>query len=651
MNSKFLAALTASTVLAGLALSPALAAGPTGLGYELTIPVPQVTYPLPVVDNYVHQTGKARDGREFSKYDDKDNPIIEILGGFDKVWSLNDPAWANGGADGKGPDDYSNAEIRDPQVWADNMAYVLKVTGKKRTDAQALAAYLDDRRPKHYSVIDGLGPLAELYKQGAGASTSLPHTLETFDVNKVIEVKEEDKGTGPGVEDSDLGAFVTFMNMMRGPEGTTSPSKYFFSSPRPWRMTDTGDVVQTGTETIADKTYETYDSNVQVVPALKYVRETRGRRKDGGFPSGHTNAAFLSAIAYAYAFPERFGEMLTRASELGEDRILAGMHSPLDVMGGRTMATAVAAAYLNDPAFAEAKTKAFDTLHKYFSDHTPDGVSLYDWAHSKDAHDRFANMEVNKAVYRQRMTYDFHQDPKDMGQAMIVPKGAEVLLETRYPYLSAEQRRVVLASTGLPSGYPVLDETNGWGRLDLAKAADGYGRFDGDVRVEMWRDNAGLNAFDTWGNSIAGAGRLEKTGDGTLALTGANSFTGGVLMSGGTLVAASQSALGLGSVHITDGTLALPAPVRLGDDYWQDAGELKITVSDLASPSLVIDGHAEIDGGKLVLSFSGEKPALGTSFQVISAAGFEGAFDSIEAEGLELDVLPGEAGLTLVVKG
>ncbi len=57
---------------------------------------------------------------------------------------------------------------------------------------------------------------------------------------------------------------------------------------------------------------------------------------------------------------------------------------------------------------------------------------------------------------------------------MMVPKGAEVLLETRFPYLD-NTRRWVLATTGLPSGYPVLDDPEGWGRLDLYSAADGYG--------------------------------------------------------------------------------------------------------------------------------------------------------------------------------
>lgn len=134
--------------------------------------------------------------------------------------------------------------------------------------------------------------------------------------------------------------------------------------------------------------------------ALKYARENRGRGKDGGFPSGHTNAAYLAAIAYAYAVPERFSELLTAASELGESRIVAGMHSPLDVIGGRITATAMAAAMLQDPKNAEVKKAAHDAVQAYFAKRLPQGQSLIDFAHgAKPDVDRFADAAKNGADY------------------------------------------------------------------------------------------------------------------------------------------------------------------------------------------------------------------------------------------------------------
>ena len=268
-----------------------------GQGYTIAVPEPVAPYPLPLADNYRNQTGKNEKGEAVRAYDDRDNPIIEILSGFNRIWTLGDEKWADGGANGDGPADFSHVQIVDPAIWQENMRYVLSVTGENRTRAAAFEAYMNDRRSQGYSVIDGMGPLAAWYREGAGATTTINHTRADFDPNEVIALKEDDKGTEAGAADSELKDFVAFMKVIRGPEGTTSPAKYFYSSPRPWRMNDKGEVIETGKETIGDRSFEGYESDRGViVPALKYVRETRGRGKDGGFPSGHTNAAYLAAI-------------------------------------------------------------------------------------------------------------------------------------------------------------------------------------------------------------------------------------------------------------------------------------------------------------------------------------------------------------------
>ncbi len=63
-------------------------------------------------------------------------------------------------------------------------------------------------------------------------------------------------------------------------------------------------------------------------------------------------------------------------------------------------------------------------------------------------------------------------------------------------------------------------------------------------------DNATLelNTGGTFDNAISGSGQVVKSGDDTLTLSGANSYTGGTLISGGTLVATSVEALGSGDV-------------------------------------------------------------------------------------------------------
>ncbi|EGZ4014885.1 hypothetical protein AGL28_004655, partial [Salmonella enterica subsp. enterica serovar 4,12:d:-] len=63
-------------------------------------------------------------------------------------------------------------------------------------------------------------------------------------------------------------------------------------------------------------------------------------------------------------------------------------------------------------------------------------------------------------------------------------------------------------------------------------------------------DNATLmlNTGGDFINNIGGTGRVEKSGDDTLTLSGSNSYTGGTLISSGTLVATNVDALGSGDV-------------------------------------------------------------------------------------------------------
>ncbi|TPW30520.1 phosphatase PAP2 family protein [Martelella alba] len=617
VNRRLTSALitTSALLLAGTALAQPQPAG------SFTVAEPEVAYPLPVVDNYIAQTGKNAAGEEINKYDRSQNPVIMILSGFDDIWNLDDDAWRQGGANGDGAKDYSHVKIVNPAVWAANMAYVLDVTGPARTKQQALEAYLDDRENHGYSVIDGFGPMADAYRAASGATSTISHTLADFDPDTVITVKEEDEGNNAGAEGSELSDFVAFMAAMRGPEGTTSPSKYFYASPRPWRMADNGAVIETGSEAIADKNFETYDSHTAVVPALLYARETRGRNKDGGFPSGHTNAGYLSAITYAYAFPERYEELLTRASELGENRIRAGMHSPLDVIGGRIMATAVAAAYLNDPRLAALKTAAYDNMQSVMAENLAPGETLMTAAHQPSAGDRWANAAANAALYRQRMTYGLPRDEAQAGADMIVPKGAEVLLETRQPYLTPAQRRVVLYTTGLGGGYPVLDKSNGWGRIDLVAAAGGYGSFPGDVTVDMDGSKGDFNAEDRWVHPISGLGMLTKNGSGKLTLAGDNSYEGGTTLNAGTLVAERATSLGTGDLLVTGGTLTL------------------------GPQGLVLPGEAEINGGTLVVAAT-EFPA-----EVFKAGVIKGQFDSItDTDGKPLDAAYADGTITVTPK-
>ncbi len=289
-------------------------------------------------------------------------------------------------------------------------------------------------------------------------------------------------------------------------------------------------------------------------------------------------------------------------------------------------------------------------MQAYFAKRLPAGQSLIDFAHSaKPDVDPFADAATNEADYRRRMTISFSRD-KTVGDApMVVPKGAEVLLETRLPYLDAAQRRAVLFSTGIEAGYPLLDNSNGWGRINLVAAAAGYGAFNGDVDVTMDAAAGGFNAADRWTNDIAGAGRLVKSGSGALTLTGANSYSGGTVLQDGMLVASSANALGTGGVLVSGGTFLLngDSDIVIGGDYAQTGGTLAL---DPQKAPLRVKGNATLDGATLRLAFDGAAPAAGTRFNVIAADGLTGTFAAIDAGNVKVRPVYTGSALSVVVE-
>ncbi|MFD1956811.1 S-layer homology domain-containing protein [Paenibacillus thailandensis] len=542
---------------------------------EASIELPEAPAWGHFVDSYKNNTSVNMDVYS--------NPAIGVLSGFLDLWKPGS-SWDNGTK--------LNSEVLDY-----NIQYVADLA-ESRTEEEEIAAYYDDRRNQTYGAADGLGSLADVYREKSGTYTTITSIPDDATTVKYSDGNGANKG---GNSDSELGKMVDLIGTLRGNYASTNPAKNYYSYMRPWRWLDESVIVPT------------------LVPARSSTPAT-----DGGFPSGHTNASYLASLALAYAVPERFQELLTRASEMGNSRIVAGMHSPLDVMGGRVMATALAAATLADPDNAELKKAAYDQAHDILLKETG------------TAEDRFSDYEKNKEEFTERLTYGFAPIASTT-KPMVVPKGAEVLLETRQPYLSAEQRREVLATTGLPSGYPVLDDPEGWGRLNLFAAADGYGAFNDDVTVTMDAYKGGFHAADSWRNDISGTGKLTKEGTGTLTLLGSNTYSGGTELNAGTLEGGSATAFGSGDVLNNGGTLTENVTGKwiIGGSFTQAAeGTLELNV---ASSDDVLEARGEVHAnGTLEVNFTDDyKPGKGT-ITLISHDGNErtGQFVDVEINGL-----------------
>lgn len=612
-------------------------APPRGAGYTDSAPIPDETTTLPFVDfAFTNQRGNACYSTEAT------NAGVRVVAGFLDIWhpsTLLVDAGVSAPASGTcpaitpstwtgipgGPTD---GTVVNASVHSANILYVINATAN-RTSAQELAAYVDDRRGKGYSVTDGLGPLTGIWRAAAQQTTTI--TGIPADATSVL-YNDGGNNTGVGSAGGNVtfGRVVDFINNI-GENGSTEPAKRFYKYARPWR----------------------WSSSVLVVPAL-VPAESSTPGTDGGFVSGHAAEATRDAIAMAYVVPERFQELLSRALELGENRILAGMHSPLDVIGGRIQAQAVAAASLvtgiNSSAKAAAYTQARATLMAAAG--VTDEAGFNALAHSQGVNtDRFADHETNKANYLRYMTHGFSQIG-DETKTAVVPKGAETLLETRLPYLDADQRRVVLKTTAIASGYPIMDDAEGWGRLNLFAAADGYGAFNGDVTVTMDASLGGFQASDSWRNDISGVGKLTKQGTGTLKLLGDNRFSGGTEIQAGVLEADSPTALGTGDVYVSGGTLVSNA-ARLLDidgDYTQLAGStLEVSLGEDGAGRLDVRGDITLAGGTLHVKFApGYHLQARRLIRIISGRDeLRGRFESITIDGVKATAFYVRDGLFL----
>jgi acid phosphatase (class A) len=74
-------------------------------------------------------------------------------------------------------------------------------------------------------------------------------------------------------------------------------------------------------------------------------------RKDGSYPSGHTSIGWAWALVLAELVPDRADAIIERGLSFGESRVVCNVHWESDIVGGRTIGSAVVAKLHTDPQF------------------------------------------------------------------------------------------------------------------------------------------------------------------------------------------------------------------------------------------------------------------------------------------------------------
>ncbi|HVY16016.1 MAG TPA: phosphatase PAP2 family protein [Rhodopila sp.] len=205
------------------------------------------------------------------------------------------------------------------------------------------------------------------------------------------------------------------------------------------------------------------------------------------YPSGHTAYGYTEALLLALLVPERYPEMVARAAEYGNSRIIMGAHYAMDVLGGRTLATYDLAQLLaNRPGYAGVNRhglvigdfrKAVRAARADLARVLASGCGNRVVVCARQDDGRFADPAKDQAFYEATQTYGLpvvHQQaaaaPEDV--AKLAPE-AGYLLTVAFPYLTLARADAILTATEGPGGG-FLDDGSAFGvysRLDLYRAS------------------------------------------------------------------------------------------------------------------------------------------------------------------------------------
>ncbi|WP_036100442.1 S8 family serine peptidase, partial [Leptotrichia sp. oral taxon 215] len=268
------------------------------------------------------------------------------------------------------------------------------------------------------------------------------------------------------------------------------------------------------------------------------------------------------------------------------------------------------------------------------------------------------------------------------GSSFAAPRvtAAAVKVKEKFPWMTGHELKQTLLTTAKDLGQPGVDTIFGWGLLDETKALKGPAQFNSILIVGERASNAGLKGqfnasignsmTSIFENDISGDAGLLKSGNGTLILTGNNSYMGNTTIDEGKLEIYGNNTSDITINH--QGTLVTYPTAIINDqrnvnnnggtlenkgsgavitgDY--TAGNGAVTKAEIGT-KLTVRGTVNLNGDTVLEQAMGNRyiTAKGMSATVIEAeGGVNGQFAKVEApEMIEASVKSDEKKIDVIV--
>ena len=373
--------------------------------------------------------------------------------------------------------------LRDAFITDGNLAQLTDGLGATLGAAyQARARYLD--RERFTSISESVAKVIAYANSTSGSDSN---AAKYFFANATADGKKPVSEEATGIFNAGGGAPDPFGRAYGRPAGT--PGADLYGNSRPFQTEPT-------ILPIVGPDYFNVPAGNDVYnrgPIMNLINSP-------SFPSGHTTYGYMGALLIAVMVPDRYQEMVVRAAEYGNDRIIMGSHYAMDVLGGRTLAAHDLAHLLaNDSAYMNRPLKNVATMTATSQVQVPEVISDFraavaaaraDLEHALEAacgdtvaacaHEdtgRFNAPAMNEAFYATTQTYGLavaHPETADKVEDVgaLAPEAGN-LLTAAFPKLSLEEANGILTETEGPGGG-FLDDGSAFGvysRLNLYAAA------------------------------------------------------------------------------------------------------------------------------------------------------------------------------------